>query len=208
MTGNPEQHVFVVDDELKVLEAVGESLGNLDAEVTLFVHSAECLERLRTQECDLLITDLKMPEMGGIELLARAKRLAPWMPVLLMADNCDIPTAVKAAKVGVECIILKSLNNMELVRKVESMLQKSASTYPLLGEPLTKTEMRILRLVIDGKNNRGIARFLKLSVRLVEVHRARMMEKLGMDNPCDLVKRVEAVRFLFPLTNKESHPHH
>jgi len=59
-----------------------------------------------------------MPEMEDTELLTRAKRLAPWMPALLIADNCDIPRAVEAARAGVEDIALEPLDNIDLVRKV------------------------------------------------------------------------------------------
>ncbi len=81
---NDTQHIFLVDDELKVREVIGETLEQLNVNVSCFSSAADCLEQLYPQECDLLITDLKMPEMDGIELARRARLLAPWMPIMII----------------------------------------------------------------------------------------------------------------------------
>jgi len=126
MIDNTKQQVYVVDDDANVLKAIFEVPNNLDAEVTLFMHPAECLERLRVQKCDLLIVG-KIGEMDGIELLARAKQLAPWVPVLFMTGNYDIPTAVEAVKAGAEDIIQKPGDKKLFARKVEFILQERVS---------------------------------------------------------------------------------
>ena len=70
MASTGEQHIFFLDDELEVREAVGETLEELGVRVSYFAGPADCLEQLGSRRCDLLITDLKMPQMNGIELLA------------------------------------------------------------------------------------------------------------------------------------------
>ncbi|MHC4145028.1 MAG: response regulator transcription factor [Planctomycetota bacterium] len=189
MTDIVEQSVFVVDNELKVLEVVGETLGSLGIEVTCFVHPAKCLERLSSQKCDLLIADLKMPEMDGMELVASVKRMAPWVPVLIIIGYGDVRTAVRAIKAGAVDFIEKPLDKQNLVRTVKAILQENVLPNASVGKPLTAVEAKILKLVIDGKSNRDIAELLKRSVRTIEVHRAHMMDKLGVKSLLDLVKR-------------------
>jgi len=193
MTDIVEQSVFVVDNELKVLEVVGETLGSLGIEVTCFVHPAKCLERLSSQKCDLLIADLKMPEMDGMELVASVKRMAPWVPVLIITGYGDVRTAVSAIKAGAVDFIEKPLDKQNLVRTVKAILQENVLPNASVGKPLTAVEAKILKLVIDGKSNRDIAELLKRSVRTIEVHRAHMMDKLGVNSLLDLVKRAVAL---------------
>ena len=183
-----KHHIFFVDDELEVCEVVSETLEESGYEVSHFTRTADCLERLRSEICHLLITDLKMPKMDGIELLTEAKRLAPWMPVLVITGYGDIPTAVAAIKAGAADFIEKPLDRDSFLNKVASILRRSPRLGFDVGKPLTDREKRILKLVTEGKSNREIAFLLHRSVRTVEAHRSNLMEKLGVDNLVDLVK--------------------
>ncbi|MEA3226922.1 MAG: response regulator [Planctomycetota bacterium] len=201
-----EQKVFVVDDEVKVLEAVGETLGNLGVEVTCFVHPVQCLERLRSQKCDLLIADLRMAEMDGIELLEHVQRHAPWVPVMVMTGYGDVPTAVRAIKAGAIDLIEKPLDKSELISRVKAILRENVFTDTCVGKPLTAIQTKVLKLVIDGKSNKEIAGLLDRSVRTIEVHRAHMMEKLGVNNLLDLVKRAVSLGLIDLTTQQEPEP--
>ncbi|MHC4555988.1 MAG: response regulator transcription factor [Planctomycetota bacterium] len=184
-----KQHIFFVDDEPKIREVVGETLEQLGSKVSCFARAADCLEQLDQQRCDLLITDLKMPGMNGVELLKEAKRLAPWLPVLVVTGFGDIPTAVKAVKAGAEDFIEKPLDKETFLHKVTSILQQSTSTYIFMDKSLTHSEMKVFKLVANGKSNREIADLLHRSIRTIEVHRAHLMQKLGVDTLVDLIKR-------------------
>jgi FixJ family two-component response regulator len=188
-----EKHIFFLDDEPTVREVVRETLEDSNFKVSCFGSPIECLARLRSKKCDLLITDLKMPEKDGIELLTDIKHLAPWVPVLMITGYGDIPTAVKAMKAGAVDFIEKPLEKKDFVRKIRSILKKNVATHPDLGTSLTRTEKKILQLVIDGKSNKEIAFMLHRSARTIEVHRAHLMHKLGVDNLVDLVKRVASM---------------
>jgi two-component system response regulator FixJ len=203
MTNAPEQHVFIVDGELKSLQAVGKALVSLGAEITCFVNPGRCLEQLRSEKCNLLIAELKLPEMDGIELVTNVKRVAPWVPVLILTDYGDVPTAVKAVKAGAEDFIEKPLVEEELLRRVRSILQTNAAPNGYADKPLTWMESTILKLIIDGKSNREISELLGRSVRTVEVHRANMMKKLGVNNLLDLVKRAVALGLVDVPDNQE-----
>jgi len=188
-----EQHVFFLDDEPEVRDVVRETLEEADIKVTCFGNPIKCLARLRSQKCDLLITDLRMPEKDGLQLLADVKRLAPSVPVLMLTGYGDVPTAVKAIKGGAVDLIEKPLSKQAFLQKVRSILQESTPATIGPRESLTKTEMSVLKLIIDGKSNREIADVLHRSIRTVEVHRSRIMRKLGADRLIDLIKRGAAM---------------
>jgi len=188
-----EKHIFFLDDEPTIREVVKETLEDSDFKVSCFGNPVECLARLRSQKCHLLITDLKMPEKDGIELLADVQHLAPWVPVLMITGYGDIPTAVKAMKAGAVDFIEKPLDKKNFVRKIRSILQKNVATHPDLGDSLTRNETKILQLIINGMSNKEIANLLHRSARTIEVHRAHLMHKLGVDNLVDLVKRIASM---------------
>ena len=189
MINNAEQHIFFVDDEPKVCKAVCRTLEQLGSKVSCFACAADCLEQLRSQTCDLLITDVKMPEMDGIELLVEARRTVPWLQVLVITGYGDIPMAVRALKAGASNFIEKPLDRQSFLSIVEFLLKRNAWGDPLLGKLLTKTEMKVLRLLLDGKSNKEIARLRHRSIRTIEDQRSCIFRKFGVDNLVDLTKR-------------------
>lgn len=196
MTNIAKQHVFFVDDEPKVRKMVGRTLEQADLEVSCFASGGDCLEQLRCRTCDLLITDVKMPEMDGIELLTVVKRIIPSLPVLVITGYGDIRMAVKALKIGALDFIEKPLDRQSFLSAVESALKRNAKIHRLVGGVLTKTETGVLRLILDGKSNKKIAWLRHRSVRTIEDHRSHIMRKLGVDNLVDLVKQTAVVRMV------------
>jgi len=186
MARKAEQIIFIVDDEPKVCQAVCETLQEPGVMAEWFNDPAECLDRISSEGCDLLIADLKMPGIDGLELMRRAKRLVPWLPVLIITAFGDVPTAVKATHAGVVDFIEKPLVKDDFIRKVRSILPSTD------GAPkrLTKTEASVLRLVALGKSNSEIARLLRRSSRTVELHRSHAMNKLGLHDFTGLLKRI------------------
>ena len=196
-------HIYFLDDEPKVREVVRETLEKSAIKVSCFANPSKCLAKLQSKKCDLLITDLRMPGMDGVQLLIKVKRLAPWVPVLVITGYGDIPTAVKAIKAGAVDFIEKPLVKDSFVRKVKLILRKSDPVSIYMGEPLTRTEAKVLKLIINGKSNRWIAKLLKRSMRTVEVHRAHLMRKLGVDNLVELIKRAVAMGLVEVPTEEE-----
>lgn len=198
-----QQCIFVVDDEPKVCKAICETLDKSGVKVTCFNSAAECLEQLRKHKCDLLITDLKMPQMDGVELLTNARMLAPWLPVLVITGYGDIPTAVKAVKAGAVDFIEKPLIKDDFLRQVNLLLEESKHLNPCMGTALTNGESRVLQLIINGKSNKQIANILHRSVRTIEVHRSRIMGKLGAENLIDLLKKAATMGLIDLPTQKK-----
>jgi len=189
------QHIFLVDDEPDVLKSIALTLRSRRYLVSSFATAAKCLEQLHRRDCDLLITDIKMPDMDGVELLAEVKRIAPYLPVLLITGYADIPMAVKAIKAGAFDFIEKPFEKNDLMQKVESALNDTHYCQPPDCEPLTQAQKKILKLILSGKSNKQIALILKRSVRTVEVHRSRIMRKFDVDNIVDLVKKASGLDF-------------
>jgi FixJ family two-component response regulator len=188
MASKNTQHIFFVDDEPMLRQVMKETLEQLNLEVSCFSNGIECLKKFKSNICDLIITDVKMPEMNGIELMMQAKRIAPWIPVLIITGYGDIPMAVKAVKAGAVDFLEKPLEKENFLLKVKSILKEHTSKHLPKGKPLTKNETGILKLIIEGKSNREIAQLLHRSIRTVEVHRSRVMQKLDADNLVDLIK--------------------
>jgi two-component system response regulator FixJ len=193
MTADHLQTVFVVDDEESIRKAITRTLKELDVEVASFGSGKECLKWIAKRPCHLLITDVKMPEMDGIELLSCAKAQAPWLPVLLVTGFGDVPLAVKALKMGASDFVEKPLERSSFLAAVERLLDKSRHLDALLGKTLTKAERRILRFIITGESSKDIAEQLFRSTRTVELHRQHIMRKMGVKNVVELVQRVNAM---------------
>ena len=191
-----KQDIFLIDDEPGVLKTVAKTLEHAGYKVRCFSRAADCLEQLRYQSCDLLITDVKMPEMSGIELLTEVKRMFPPLPVLVITGYGDIPMAVRALKLGASDFIEKPLDREGFLFTVKSILKRVALADPRLNKPLTKTEMSVLRLILDGKSNKEIARLRHRSVRTIEAHRSHIMHKLGADSLLELLKQTAAMGLL------------
>jgi two-component system, LuxR family, response regulator FixJ len=184
------QHIFFVDDEPAVCRSVSQTLQRSGYTVSCFADADHCLQRLQMQSCDLLITDVRMPGMDGIELVRRVKCIVPWLPILVITGYGDIPMAVRAVKAGAAEFIEKPLQKQSFLAAVQAALKQQQDLKNLLkGKSLSKKEMAILHLILQGRSNKEIAQTLHRSIRTVEDHRRYIMRKLDVDNVVDLVKR-------------------
>ncbi len=200
MNDSAVAHVFVVDDDECIRAAVCAILKRATYDCTCFPDVPSCLDELKAQSralaegCDLLITDVKMPGKGGLDLLQEVRTLFPWIPVIVMTAYGSIPMSVQAVKTGAFDFIEKPVEEAKLLSVVESALIKGAELHdPLVGKPLTRTERIVLCLILEGISNKRTAYILERSERTIEVHRSRVMRKLGVDNLVDLVKKSTAM---------------
>jgi two-component system, LuxR family, response regulator DctR len=199
--------VYLVDDEDVVRDALAwllrsrrllsEGFSGADA---FEAHLAECSAPGRAawpQAPSCLVLDVRMPGTSGLVLFERlAQRgLLPLLPVIFLTGHGDVPTAVAAVKRGAFDFVEKPFSNNALVDRIELALQASAQALqhrrdqdPMaraLAE-LTEREHEVMQRVIDGRPNKLIADELAISVRTVEVHRARVFEKMRVKSAVEL----------------------
>lgn len=192
-TKTKQYDVFFVDDDAGIRRLVSEELKTIGCKVSCFANAVDCLEQLPKQNCNLLITDVKMPGMDGLTLLSRAKRLAPWVSVMLITGFGDIPMSVRALKLGAVDFIEKPLNRKAFLHRVKTILKQDDFVDTPNSRILTNVEKKILKLILKGKGNTEIAYKLDRALRTVERHRSDIMHKFGVDNIVELVKKAAPV---------------
>lgn len=181
--------VFFVDDDAGIRRLIAEELKAIDCNVSCFANGEDCLEQLGKQNCNLLITDVKMPGMDGLTLINKARRVAPWVSVMVITGFGDIPMSVRAIKSGAVDFIEKPLDRKSFLHKVKTILKQDDFTDTPAHQMLTNVEKKILKLILEGKGNKQVAYILDRAVRTVERHRSDIMHKFGVDNIVDLVKK-------------------
>jgi DNA-binding NarL/FixJ family response regulator len=188
-----EKHIFLLDGQQNFTEVFGEILEELCIKFSCFTDVGECFDRIHNNNCDLLSIDLQMADADAITLVRNVKRSFPWLAILTIADNGDIPTAVKAIKAGAADVIEIPLNRYYFLNKIESLFQQNKTE---IDKPLTQKEMGVLRLIHEGKSNKKTAYLLRRSTRTIEVHRRNIMQKLGVDNKIGLIKQAALMGLL------------
>lgn len=182
------RRAFYANGEKGSTGAVQAALRQLGLRVWDFESVDQCLTCLATQECHLVISNAKRPAEEGLRLLAAARCIQPSVPVVLLVDHGDIQTAVCAMKGQAADCLQRPLERARLVSSLSSILQKTRGYNLPQGNPLSKTETRVVQLILQGKTTAEIARALDRSHRTIEVHRSHIMWKLGTDGMVDLVK--------------------
>jgi two-component system response regulator FixJ len=207
MNDHTGEYVYVVEDEPRVRAVIRKTLERAGLTVSCFSCADDCLACLDNGECDLLITDVRMPGRDGIELLVEARKLQPWLPVLVVTGFGDVPTAVSALKAGAADFIEKPLDRDTFLEAVRRLLSRSTAQKVLVEHSLTRMELKVFCHVLDGRNNREIGDLLHRSHRTVEVHRRHLMQKLGANNVVELLRHAARLR-LFDLCAPAAGPHH
>jgi len=199
--------VYLVDDEAVVRDALAWLLRSRRIVSELF-HSAEAFERLRAARAarwphdpSCLLLDVRMPGLSGLALFDRLVEagLTRTLPVIFLTGHGDVPTAVAAVQRGAFDFFEKPFSDNRLVDRIEQALAASAAAIcqrddharaaAALAE-LTDREREVMRLIIAGRPNKLIADELDISVRTVEVHRARIFDKMHVKSAVELANRL------------------
>jgi two-component system, LuxR family, response regulator FixJ len=145
----------------------------------------------------VLVLDVRMPEMSGLEVQQQLNRAGAMLPVIFMTGHGDIPMAVQAMKDGAFDFLTKPFRDQDLIDRINNALKQDKESRAELdkhadlrrrAESLTAREREVMAFVVDGKANKVIAIDLGLSERTVEIHRANVMEKMGARSIAHLVK--------------------
>ena len=184
--------IYIVDDDEAVRDSLSlllESAGHL---VEAFEAAADALASCRSKVPVCVITDVRMPEMDGLEFQEKLSSARIDVPVIVMTGHADVPLAVRAMKAGAVDFIEKPFSDDAILASIESaMKRQSRAADPGLIErlqSLTPREREVLELLVVGHPNKVIAHRLDISPRTVEIHRAHVMEKMKAKSLPELVR--------------------
>jgi two-component system, LuxR family, response regulator FixJ len=192
----PARTVFVVDDEEPMRNALRRALSLGGLTVQTFASGREFLDHYRPIPLACLLLDIKMPEMTGLELQVILNERQIDLPVIFLTGAADVPAAVRAMKAGAQDFLEKPFDNEALVARVRQCIDAQAKRHHVQDDDpfarglalLTPREAEVMRLMLEGKTSKMIARTLDISHRTVDIHRGRVMEKMQAETLADLVR--------------------
>jgi len=189
--------VYIVDDDDIILWTLKELVQSIGARVHTFTSAKEFLASYSPSPCECVITDVRMPEIGGLQVQRMLMSTGAPPPIIFITSHSEISAAVEAMKAGAFDFVEKPVNGHVLIEKVQAALiqsrklhrdRLSQSSRQARMDLLTPKEREIVEFVVQGQSSREIATALDISVRTVENHRARIMEKLHIASAVELVK--------------------
>lgn len=194
--------IYIVEDDEAVRESLQMVLESIGYRVSSYASANQFIEKWNSEMAGCLVLDIRMPGMNGMELQRRLNERNSILPIIFVTGHGDVPMAVEAMQQGAVDFLQKPYREQELLEKIErafsldrdnraSLLSRQDIAARLAS--LTPRELDVLRLMVEGKANKVIAIDLDISQRTVEIHRARVMEKLGANSLAHMVRMVMAV---------------
>lgn len=192
-----DQIVHVIDDDEAVRASLAFLLKSAGFSAVTYESAVEFLARQNVAGRGCVITDIRMPEMSGLELVRRLNERGSPPPIIVITGHGDVPLAVEAMKAGVVDFLEKPFDDEALLKSVRSALdagtradqeKSEKSRFEAMLTALSPREQDVLRGVVAGKANKVIAYELGISPRTVEVYRANVMTKTGATGLSELVR--------------------
>ena len=194
---NNRPTVFIVDDDPAIRFAMQALMDSVNLPHEIFGSGDDFLEKISEDRPGCLVLDIRMPGLGGLELQEELIRRGNTLPVIFITGHGDVPMAVEAMQKGAVDFIQKPFRDQDLLDRIRESLktdrerreeqQQHAEVADRIAR-LTNREREVFDLVVTGKPNKVIAYELGVSQRTVEIHRARVMEKMQARSLADLVK--------------------
>ncbi|HEX7720339.1 MAG TPA: response regulator transcription factor [Woeseiaceae bacterium] len=189
--------VFIVDDDEAIRHAMGLLMRSVGQPCATFHSADDFLESYSDDREGCLVLDIRMPGLGGFELQEKMKELGSTLPIIFITGHGDVPMAVEAMQNGAFDFIQKPFRDQDLLDRIGLAMRadrtkraEQQKRTDLVGRllKLTRREREVMDLVVTGKPNKIIAFELGVSQRTVEIHRARVMEKMQAASLADLVR--------------------
>lgn len=197
-----EKRLAIIDDDAAVRDALVWLLEGHGFPVDAFESAERFLEDAAASDYHCVILDLRLSGMSGIMLLERLAEQAYTPPVIMLTAHGDVPHAVAALKLGALDFLEKPFDDERLLALVETGLARDAEAREryLKRErveaalaSLTERERQVMALVLAGKLNKQIADALNISMKTVEVHRARVFDKMGVKSAVELANQMSVL---------------
>ncbi|WP_101760203.1 response regulator transcription factor [Oceanicoccus sp. KOV_DT_Chl] len=194
--------IYIIEDDDAVRDSLQMMLESIGREVMSFASADSFLASYSQDMAGCIVLDIRMPGMNGMELQRKLNDINSILPIIFVTGHGDVPMAVEAMQQGAVDFVQKPYREQELLDKISqamaldeenrsSLLQRQVIIECI--KELTPRELDVMRLMVDGKANKVIAIDLDISQRTVEIHRARVMEKLSANSLAHLVRMYLAV---------------
>lgn len=190
--------VFIIDDDQAVARSLRWLIETVRLKVETFASAQDFLDHYDAGKPGCLVLDVRMPGMSGLELQERLTvRGSYYPPIIFITGHGDVQMAVRAIQAGAFDFVEKPFHDQDLLDRIQRAIaldagqrgkEEQRAQLKMLFASLTPREREVLDLVVDGLSNKAIANALGLSAKTVEVHRAKVMEKLHARSLSDLVK--------------------
>ncbi len=201
--GLPEQVVYVIDDDSSTRELLAWLMKRNAIHCETYAEARSFLKAYRPGSSACLILDLHMPGMTGLDLQKTLNAQGVPIPVIFLSGRADVPKAVEAVKCGAFDFIEKPFDYKRVVELVRECLARDGESRTQREKrrtvaeriaQLTQREREVMERVVAGQTNREIAEELEISIKTVEAHRSRIMEKLCVNSVVELVQAVLEVK--------------
>jgi FixJ family two-component response regulator len=206
-----QEFVFVIDDDISVREGLTELIGALGMSVQAYQSAEEFLNKRPTHISGCIILDVYMPGMTGLDLQRELNAANVYLPIIFLTGRGDIPMTVHALKAGAMHFLTKPVQEKDLTDALQAALDAGRLERRGKAEvdeirqrftTLTPREREVMAFVVAGRLNKQIAPELAISERTVKLHRARVMQKMGVESLAELVKRAEKIGVGQPRTKE------
>ena len=193
----PEPIAYVVEDDEITRSLVLALTQSIGLTCQPFASAREFLDAYQPLQPGCLVLDIFMPQMSGLELQEELNRRGAIIPVIFITGHADVPTAVEAMRRGAFNYLQKPFRNSDLIDSVRKALAVDRTNRAALLHvdtirdrifTLTPREREVLELVVRGRPNKTMAQEMGLSQRTIELHRSRVMEKMGANSVAQLVR--------------------
>jgi FixJ family two-component response regulator len=196
-SANPQDHiVFIVDDDRRICEALSELLASFDMHAVTFGSASEYIAYLKPDVPSCLILDVELPDINGLDLQSQTAQ-GNNLPIVFVTGHGDIPSSVRAMKAGAVDFLTKPFIEADLMRAINTALAQDREARRKRGElaelnqrlaNLTPREREVLPLVVSGLLNKQAAAELGISEVTVQIHRGKIMQKMGAESLAELVR--------------------
>lgn len=193
----PEPVIYVIDDDDAVRQSIEFLLTTVRIPVRGFESARTFFDLLPQIDSGCVITDVRMPDITGIDVLRKVRETKPHLPVIVITGHGDVPLAVEAMKLGAADFLEKPFDDDLLIASVRNALSQEADAAKRNAEvagindklaALSNRERQVLEGLVVGKANKVIAFDLGISPRTVEIYRANLMTKMAANSLSDLVR--------------------
>jgi two-component system, LuxR family, response regulator FixJ len=191
----PKTLVYLVDDDFSVRDSLSMLIESTGQAVRFFESADDFLNNFDPDQAGCLILDVRMPSMTGLELQEELVRRDFAIPIIFISGHADVPDSSKAFRAGAVDYMEKPFDSEKLLNRMEEAIQKDLATRVHNAEirklkkrlrQLTPREHEVYILVVKGLSNKEAARQLDVSYRTIDVHRAKIMEKMEAEDLAEL----------------------